>query len=935
MEDRVEVQVIARDLASQALKQIAGEVKNLDAQAKTASRGGLLDTDKALSRLKTGGAALAVGAFAGVTAAATQMASAVVGSARQAVGDFQQSMNLLEQATGASNDQLVQITARAKALGADMRLPATSASDAAQAMLELSKAGLSVSDTMAAARGTLQLSAAANVGNAEAAKINAQALNAFGLAGSEATRVADLLAAGANESAAEITDLAAGLQMSSAIWSRAGFSIDELTTAIAQMANAGVAGSDAGTSLKTMIQSLQAPAKAAQNALHGLGIEVYDSQGNMKDLATLVADFTKATQGLTQAERDRAITTIFGADAARAANIVLLGGVDAYNKLHSAVTTEGAAAAVSEARTKGLKGAVEALSSAAETASLTIGEGFAEGAEKGVRGLAAAITDPALQPALKETGEALGVLADKTAQIVDEKGPLFIAYMNVLADRATLVADALGGASEAQSKYAGLTDEQVQASREGAQKWVDTWQWVADHTGKFGQLVTIPMEAESRANIIAANRALSLRKQVVEGEKSLRMEAYRSARYTAASAYEQITREAQAAAAAEAAARQRAAEAVAGASHRQILAALQVESDALAARTEASRASQAGAREYARNLGAMASAAYGTKAAQEAVYDALYGPRGVNQAATAAATAFLNATSRVDQFNARLANIGTQRGIVQGQMAALKAAIDTFDPGKAPREMVKALADLERQDNRLARSGGWAVVGIRNKTAEATRLKKAMTSIPDRSVKVDVKTAQANAALGSMSKHADVSTRPRTLKVLSNVDAALRGVGRVNSTPVRPKTATVNPNTHAALQALAAVNGYNIAPKTVRVFADTSSARASLLALNSLELGVTRSVRVGSAQFRHSGGHVLPGVPYVVKPDEEVFVPSTRGRVQPDPGTSHYALSGGGGVKRGELVGLVADLLRSLKSPQSTPEQVMRAVMDVAMAGEA
>ena len=108
-----------------------------------------------------------------------------------------------------------------------MTLPATSAKDAADAMLELSKAGLSVNDTMAAAKGVLQLSAAAQIGNAEAALITANALNMFKLSGDKATLVADLLAAGANKSSADIQQMADALQMAGNVAANAGLSIGE------------------------------------------------------------------------------------------------------------------------------------------------------------------------------------------------------------------------------------------------------------------------------------------------------------------------------------------------------------------------------------------------------------------------------------------------------------------------------------------------------------------------------------------------------------------------------------------------------------------------------------------------------------------------------------------------------------------------------------
>ena len=137
-------------------------------------------------------------------------AAAIAGSALKMASDYETSMNVLQASSGATAGEMKAISDRAISLGADMTLPSTSAKDAADAMLELNKAGLNINDTMAASRGVLQLSAAAQIGNAKAAKITAGALNMFGLSGDKATMVADLLAGGANKSAADIGQMAMG-----------------------------------------------------------------------------------------------------------------------------------------------------------------------------------------------------------------------------------------------------------------------------------------------------------------------------------------------------------------------------------------------------------------------------------------------------------------------------------------------------------------------------------------------------------------------------------------------------------------------------------------------------------------------------------------------------------------------------------------------------
>jgi TP901 family phage tail tape measure protein len=229
---------------------------------------------------------------------------------------------------------------------------------------------------MDAARGVLQLSAAAQIGNAQAAEITANALNTFGLAGTDATRVANLLAGGANASSAEITDMAAAIQMSGSVAASMGVPIEDLTTAIALMANAGIAGSDAGTSLKTMLMRLGAPTNEAAALMRDLGVNVFDASGTMLPMEQIIGQFSGALGGMTMEQRNAALATLFGADAIRAANVVLMGGTDAFNAMETAVTAEGQAQALAAAQTSGFQGSLDGLRSTVETVLLTVGTPF-------------------------------------------------------------------------------------------------------------------------------------------------------------------------------------------------------------------------------------------------------------------------------------------------------------------------------------------------------------------------------------------------------------------------------------------------------------------------------------------------------------------------------------------------------------------------------
>jgi TP901 family phage tail tape measure protein len=324
----------------------------------------MLTTNRVMGGVGKAGLVMAGGIAAGVAYAAHE------------AGNFQEQMNVLKSVTGASAGEMELFSKKAIALGADLKLPNTSAQDAADAMTELSKGGLSVQDTLKSVRGTIQLATAAQIDNADAAKIQARALKAFNLDGSKAAHISDLLANGANASTAEISDLALGFQQASAVFHSSGHTADELTTSITEMADAGITGSDAGTSLRTMMNRLNPQTKKAAAEFKQLGINVFDAHGNYKSMRDIIGEFSKGLDGLNPKQKQHALYTIFGSDAIRAANIVLDGGTKKYDAYHKKVEVTGTAQRVAQAHTKGLNGAIQGFVSSLQTAAIQIGTLF-------------------------------------------------------------------------------------------------------------------------------------------------------------------------------------------------------------------------------------------------------------------------------------------------------------------------------------------------------------------------------------------------------------------------------------------------------------------------------------------------------------------------------------------------------------------------------
>ncbi len=370
--NELKILVTAKDSASAVLRKVQRELHDATGSMASSMDGASFSSTRmgqaisgAADRAK---ASLLLLSKAGILAGAAATAFAVNSAA-----DFEQSLNVFRAVSQATAEQMSLVAARARELGKDITLPGISSKDAASAMVELSKAGLSVNDTLAASKGVLALAKAGQLDTASAAEIAANALNAFSLEGAQASRVADLLAAGANASSATVSDMALGMQMASSNAASLKVPVEDLVTALAAMSNNAVKGSDAGTSLKTFMMSMAPTTNKAAKAMKKLNLDFFDAKGQFVGLRDVTKQLQTATKGLSDEQRSMAFETIFGSDAVRAANILAKEGVEGFDKLSVSVKKEGAAVDLAAAQNSGFKGALDSLKSSIETVAIDLG----------------------------------------------------------------------------------------------------------------------------------------------------------------------------------------------------------------------------------------------------------------------------------------------------------------------------------------------------------------------------------------------------------------------------------------------------------------------------------------------------------------------------------------------------------------------------------
>jgi TP901 family phage tail tape measure protein len=325
-------------------------------------------TQASLNKMATG-----LAAVGGVIAAGFAVATASAIS-------FEKQMSAVKAVSGASTEQMQRLTDKALELGAKTKF---SASEAALALEELVKAGLSVEEVLnGAADATVALAAAGEIDLASAATIAANALNQFNLKASDLTGVVDTIAGAANASAIDVHEFGLSLSQVGAVANLAGQDFDQVATAIALLGNAGIKGSDAGTSLKTMLSNLVPTTGPAIKAFKELGLNVgasgnafIDAQGNYKSLADISGILNTATKGLSESQKQVALETIFGSDAIRAAAIIANTGAEGFAALNAEMhkTT---AAEVAATRMDNAAGSIEQLKGSVETLGIAIGSRF-------------------------------------------------------------------------------------------------------------------------------------------------------------------------------------------------------------------------------------------------------------------------------------------------------------------------------------------------------------------------------------------------------------------------------------------------------------------------------------------------------------------------------------------------------------------------------
>jgi TP901 family phage tail tape measure protein len=347
-----------------------------------------------------------------VATAVSAVSTALGGTAAAAVKvgvSFESEMSKVSAISGATGDELQKLTDKAKEMGAKTKF---SASESAQAMEYMAMAGWKTQDMLSGIEGIMDLAAASGEDLATTSDIVTDALTAMGLAASDSTHFANVLAAASSNANTNVSMMGETFKYAAPVAGALGYNIEDLSQVIGLMANSGIKGTQAGTALRSVLTRLAKPPKEASAALDKYDISMKNADGSMKTLMQVMENMRDSLQGLPADEQAAAAAAIGGQEAMSGLLAIVNASQGDFDKLASAIkNADGTAANMSETMQDNLEGAVTILKSSLEGLGIEIYESLdtplkntAVQATQAVGDMTDAFKNGGLKPAVKEAG---------------------------------------------------------------------------------------------------------------------------------------------------------------------------------------------------------------------------------------------------------------------------------------------------------------------------------------------------------------------------------------------------------------------------------------------------------------------------------------------------------------------------------------------------
>lgn len=370
-----------------------------------------------IGSLASKGLKVATVAITGTAAALGGVSAAVI----KVGSDFESQMSRVKAISGATGEEFEKLKEQAIQLGADT---AFSSKQAAEGMENLAAAGFATNEIVDAMPGLLSLAAAAGEDLATSSDIAASTLRGFGLEAKDMAHVADVLAANANRTNSSVAQTGEAMKYVAPLARAAGLRLEETAAAIGIMSDAGIQGSQAGTTLRGAISRLSKPTDDMQEAMDKLGISFYDSNGKMKSLTEQVRMLRKATEGMTDEQKNNLLVTLYGQEALSGMMALINEGEGSLGDLTEAYKNcDGEAQKAAETMQDNLSSALEQLGGSAESLGIVFYESVAENLKKtaqsatdSVNNITEAFKSGGMNAAIQAAGDEFANLATTAAE---------------------------------------------------------------------------------------------------------------------------------------------------------------------------------------------------------------------------------------------------------------------------------------------------------------------------------------------------------------------------------------------------------------------------------------------------------------------------------------------------------------------------------------
>ena len=284
--------------------------------------------------------------------------------------NFESAMSSVASISGATGNDLKELTSKAKQMGATTQFSAT---EAANAMEYMAMAGWKTKDMVSGISGIMNLAAASGSDLARTSDIVTDALTAFGKSASDSGTFADVMAAASSNANTNVEMMGETFKYVGAAAGAMGYSIQDIALATGLMANSGIKGSEAGTALRSVITRMAKPTKESSAAMKKLGLSITDSKGRMKSFGTIMKDMRKGMKGMTEDQKASYAAMLGGQEAMSGVLAIANASEKDFNKLSKAIdNSKNAAQNMAKVKLDNLKGDVTILQSSMEGLGITI-----------------------------------------------------------------------------------------------------------------------------------------------------------------------------------------------------------------------------------------------------------------------------------------------------------------------------------------------------------------------------------------------------------------------------------------------------------------------------------------------------------------------------------------------------------------------------------